>query len=57
MDNSNYWRGVFYINKNDHRVIVPKQVKAFGWTLNWAHPKTFVALILIVLMAILLIQI
>jgi len=57
MDNSNYWKGIFYINKNDHRVIVPKQDKALGWTLNWGQPKTFFVLILIILMVFLLTQI
>ena len=45
LDNPNNWRGMFYFNKDDYRIIVPKQEKALGWTLNWAQPKTYLFLL------------
>lgn len=40
-DLSNYKYGVFYYNKNDRRVIVPKRIKYLGWTLNFARPISY----------------
>ncbi|WP_368045647.1 DUF5808 domain-containing protein [Mucilaginibacter sp. BT774] len=47
-DPLNYKFGVFYVNRNDIRTVVPKRTKAFGWTLNFAKWKSyaFVALII-----------
>ena len=42
------WKwGIFYFNRNDFRFIVPKRVKPLGWTLNFAHPISYIILILI----------
>lgn len=49
-DPENYKLGVFYFNKDDKRIFPPKRVKAMGWTVNFANPKSiglFVALIII----------
>lgn len=40
-DLGNYKYGVFYYNKNDRRIIVPKRVKYLGWTLNFARPVSY----------------
>jgi len=40
-DLSNYKYGVFYYNKNDRRVLVPKRIKYLGWTLNFARPVSY----------------
>ncbi|WP_413670572.1 DUF5808 domain-containing protein [Mucilaginibacter sp. Mucisp86] len=40
-DLSNYKYGVFYYNKNDRRIIVPKRIKYLGWTLNFARPVSY----------------
>jgi uncharacterized membrane protein len=42
------WKwGIFYFNKSDSRTIVPKRHKILGWTLNFAHPVSYVVLLLI----------
>lgn len=34
------WKwGVFYFNKKDFRLIVPKRNPIMGWTFNFAHPN------------------
>jgi uncharacterized membrane protein len=41
--------GVFYVNKNDPRVIVPKRNPGLGMTLNFGNPVTYLVLLSIVL--------
>ncbi|MEA2711997.1 MAG: hypothetical protein QOF78_4598 [Phycisphaerales bacterium] len=42
----NHWRRrAIYICKADPRVIVPKQTKWAGWTLNFAHASAWAALV------------
>ncbi|SEN25787.1 hypothetical protein SAMN05192574_102931 [Mucilaginibacter gossypiicola] len=40
-DDNNYKYGVFYYNEDDARIIVPKRIKYLGWTLNFAHPVSY----------------
>jgi uncharacterized membrane protein len=40
-NSSNYKYGMFYYNKSDRRIIVPKRIKYFGWTLNFARPVSY----------------
>ncbi|MCD6179371.1 MAG: hypothetical protein J7K39_05655 [Bacteroidales bacterium] len=35
--NPDNWRGIFYYNPNDYRIIVPKINHRFGWTLNFGN--------------------
>ena len=51
-DPANYRWGIFYFNRNDRRIIVPKHLKMMGWTLNFANLYTYVILFLIVAVAI-----
>lgn len=37
-DPGNWKLGIFYFCRADHRVLVPKRVPGFGWTLNFARP-------------------
>ncbi len=37
----NYRLTVFYFNKNDKRVIVPKRNRLLGWTLNFGQLNTY----------------
>jgi len=37
----NHWTAWGYRCPADPRVIVPKRVKALGWTINWAHPRAW----------------
>ncbi|RNL52550.1 DUF5808 domain-containing protein [Pedobacter jejuensis] len=47
-DNPENWKwGVFYSNRKDSRFIVPKQIEALGWTLNFAHPISYILIALI----------
>lgn len=45
---NNYKYGMFYFNKEDSRVVVPKRNRSFGWSLNFAVWKAylFIGLIL-----------
>ncbi|RYD78561.1 MAG: hypothetical protein EOP55_06825 [Sphingobacteriales bacterium] len=47
-DNPDNWKwGVFYFNRNDPRLVVPKQVEVLGWTFNFAHPISYIIIVLI----------
>ncbi|WP_293787971.1 DUF5808 domain-containing protein [uncultured Pedobacter sp.] len=47
-ENPENWKwGIFYFNKNDHRLIVPKRIKILGWTFNFAHPLSYIIIALI----------
>ena len=45
-DPTNYILGIFYFNKKDFRVILPKRNAMLGWTLNFARIETYLLLIL-----------
>ena len=42
-----HWTAVGYRCKEDPRVIVPKRNPRMGWTVNLAHPRAAVAMILL----------
>jgi uncharacterized membrane protein len=46
--NPAYWKGIFYVNKRDPCLIVPKQQPMLGWTVNFASPYAYVIIVLIV---------
>ncbi len=46
------WKGLFYFNRKDTRLIVPKLYPSRGWTFNFASPYTYVALIAIILIIV-----
>jgi len=46
------WRGPFYFNSRDPRLLVPKLCRAMGWTFNFASPYTYLTLIAIILIAV-----
>lgn len=52
--NPNNWKGIFYFNKRDYRIFVPKSNPYLGWTLNFASPYTY--LFLAAILAIVLIS-
>lgn len=53
-DNPENWKwGMFYFNKNDSRLVVRKLHQTLGWTFNFAHPISYVVLILIILIPVL----
>lgn len=36
--NPGNWKGPFYYNRKDPRMVVPKYRTSMGWTLNFANP-------------------
>ena len=46
------WRGPFYCNRKDPRLLVPKLYPSMGWTLNFASPYAFISFALILLIII-----
>jgi uncharacterized membrane protein len=46
------WKGPFYVNRKDPRLIVPKLCPSMGWTFNFASPYSFMALGAIIVIAI-----
>jgi uncharacterized membrane protein len=47
--NPDYWKGPFYCNRKDYRIIVPKYNPMMGWTLNFASPYSLMGIVAIVL--------
>jgi len=43
-----YKWGVFYFNKNDSRIVVPKRIKFMGWTLNFARLESYLLIVVII---------
>ncbi len=41
------WKGPFYVNRKDPRLIVPKLNPSLGWTFNLGSRYSIIALILI----------
>jgi uncharacterized membrane protein len=50
--NPNNWKGVFYFNHKDPRLMVPKLYPSMGWTLNFASIYTYLLIIAVVLIII-----
>ncbi|MBL7885139.1 MAG: hypothetical protein JNJ52_00185 [Flavobacterium sp.] len=47
-DPKNWKLGMLYYNKKDERVFVEKRAKWAGITLNFANPKSYIALLIMV---------
>lgn len=43
-DPNNWILGLFYYNKSDKRVFLPKKVPYLGVTVNFANPKSYLPL-------------
>ena len=46
------WKGIFYVNKKDPRILVPKINPSLGWTLNFGNIYAYIGLIAIILIII-----
>lgn len=46
------WKGLFYYNRKDPRLLVPKLDPSMGWTFNFASPYAYIALGCIILIAV-----
>ena len=53
-DPMNYKWGIFYFNRKDGRIVVPKRFRIMGWTLNFGNIYSYILLILIISTAILI---
>jgi uncharacterized membrane protein len=47
-NNPGNWKGPFYFNRRDPRLLVPKLHPSLGWTLNFASPLAYIALVAII---------
>ena len=56
-DPANWKWGVFYYNEKDKRIFPPKRLKVLGWTVNFANPYSYLALLAILIFSIIIIQI
>lgn len=52
--NPNNWRGSFYVNRKDLRILVPKSNPKMGVTLNFGNPLTYILLAGIFIILVLL---
>jgi uncharacterized membrane protein len=52
-DNPHNWKGPFYANPKDYRLLVPKHNPSMGWTLNFASPYAWLAVAAIIAIAVL----
>jgi len=50
--NPSNWRGTFYFNRKDPRLVVPKINPAMGWTFNFASPYSYIVLISVILIIV-----
>ena len=50
--NPDNWKGIFYVNSKDPRIIVPKINPSFGWTLNFGHKVSYLGILLIILIIV-----
>ncbi|WP_312472057.1 DUF5808 domain-containing protein [Neobacillus sp.] len=51
-DDDRYWKlGMFYFNKNDPAIFLEKRF-GIGWTNNWAHPLSWIIILVILLVAV-----
>lgn len=46
------WKGTFYVNRKDPRILVPKRLPSLGWTLNFGHIISYVLISAFVLAVI-----
>jgi uncharacterized membrane protein len=49
---SGNWKGPFYFNSRDPRILVPKLHPSSGWTLNFASQYSYIFLLAIIFVAI-----
>ncbi len=49
-DINNYIWNIFYFNRNDSRIIVPKRTRILGWTINFARPESYLLLVVVLLL-------
>jgi len=50
--NPGNWKGVFYFNRKDPRLMVPKLYPSMGWTLNFASTYSYLLVVAVILIII-----
>lgn len=48
--NPAYWKGMFYVNRKDPRLVVPKLESEMGWTLNFGNPYAYIPIVLFIIL-------
>ena len=48
-DIDNYIWNIFYYNRNDSRIIVPKRTRFLGWTINFARTESYLLVFAVLL--------
>jgi len=43
-----YWKGPFYFNRKDPRLMVPKIHPSLGWTLNFANLHSYILIVALI---------
>ena len=51
-DSSNWKWGIFYFNKKDKRLLVPKRLAFLGITINFANPWSILLVLALILLII-----
>lgn len=52
-ESGKYYLGLFYFNKQDKRVVVPKVNRSLGFTINFARPQAYLIILILVVAAFL----
>lgn len=50
--NPDNWKGIFYVNRKDPRILVPKLNPSLGWTLNFGNIYAYIGLLAILLLIV-----
>ncbi len=53
LSNPDNWKGVFYFNRKDKRIFLPKRNANFGYTVNFGNIYSYVFIAAIILFVIL----
>lgn len=53
-DPKNWKFGIFYFNKRDKRIVLPKRLKLLGWTINFANPVSYLILLAAIMLLVLI---
>ena len=54
IENPDNWNGIFYVNKNDKRIFLPKRNPKFGYTINFGNIYSYIFIAAVVLFMILM---
>jgi len=52
--NPDHWKGIFYINKYDDRIFLPKRNPSLGYTLNFGNLYSYVIIAIIIMFIIIM---